>query len=208
MAGVASNIVKLASGCGSDRPMAGWTWGSWCWHSSAVPGRDWKRLAARVVRGRIDAGYRTRPQFAEALNISERTIGNLERGTSVSDNTLIAVERLLGWRPGSVDDILDRQGEPVMANGSDIALTPPVEDLDDGALTFDVALEAYGKALLQLRRVATTDPNVPAKALGIIEDWEMMYTAMVYGGVDAVLRAIADSYRKGLPGEGSRGQTG
>jgi hypothetical protein len=49
--------------------------------------------------------------LAAAVGISERTIGNLERGQSVSSTTLAAIENRLGWTPGSADDVL-AGGEP------------------------------------------------------------------------------------------------
>ena len=76
-------------------------------HSARVTGRDWKRLAGFVVAARKDLGYKTRSHFARALDdVSERTLGNLERGQSVSRETLAAVERALDWEPGSAESIL------------------------------------------------------------------------------------------------------
>lgn len=80
-------------------------------HPSHVLRRDWKNLASHVVHRRVQLGYRDRRSFSSALGISDRTIGNLERGQSVSSNTLAAVELLLKWKPGSTDTIL-RGGEP------------------------------------------------------------------------------------------------
>lgn len=80
-------------------------WGAGVVHSAPVSGRDWKMIGDAVVAGRIKAGYRTRPPFAQALGISERTIGNLERGQSVRADTLRAVETLLGWEAGHLDKL-------------------------------------------------------------------------------------------------------
>lgn len=83
----------------------------------AENGRDWKRLGKYVVQARVEAGYPKRPSFVEAIKritgtaVTDRTIGNLERGTPVSDNTIAAVELTLGWAPGSGEAIL-RGGEP------------------------------------------------------------------------------------------------
>jgi transcriptional regulator with XRE-family HTH domain len=74
-------------------------------------GRDWKNLARHVRRRRVELGYSTTRQFAGALGISFRTIGNLERGQPVGGNTLVAVERLLRWSTGAVDELL-AGGEP------------------------------------------------------------------------------------------------
>lgn len=79
--------------------------------SGRVSGRDWKRLAGYVVRDRIALGYRNRREFATATGITERTLGNLERGSSVSADTLAIVEDKLGWAPASSAAVLDG-GEP------------------------------------------------------------------------------------------------
>lgn len=155
------------------------------------------------MRGRADAGYRTRPQFAEALGISERTIGNLERGKSVSDNTLVAVERLLGWKAGSVDDILDRHGEPTMANAVEPdPASPP--SAADASPSFDKALEDYQAALRQLRLTALADPQVPPEVADIVESWNTILQALLFGGVAGArkaVRVVAQSYERGQLGD-------
>lgn len=82
-------------------------------HSSSVSrGRDWKRLARYVRSRRMELGYHTTRELARAVGISWRTIGNLERGQSVSANTLTAVENILDWMPGGSELVLDG-GEPI-----------------------------------------------------------------------------------------------
>lgn len=61
----------------------------------------------RVLERRRERGYRTQAEFAAALGVSRRTVAALERGEHpMSDDTVAAVERVLGWSPGSVDAIL------------------------------------------------------------------------------------------------------
>lgn len=72
-----------------------------------MDGRNWKRLASYAVNRRIELGYRTRSAFARALDgVTERTLGNLERGLSVSASTLAVIERGLHWEPGSAEAVL------------------------------------------------------------------------------------------------------
>lgn len=86
-------------------------------HSSRVVGRDWKRLAGYVRSRRVLLGYASTRQLAHALGISERTIGNLERGVAVGLNTLAVVENHLMWQPGSALAVLGG-GEPAVLDES------------------------------------------------------------------------------------------
>lgn len=75
---------------------------------------DWLRLASYVVSARVAAGCKDRRSFAAATGITERTLGNLERGIRVAPETLAIVESTLGWRPGSARSIL-AGGEPILS---------------------------------------------------------------------------------------------
>jgi hypothetical protein len=72
---------------------------------------DWRRLADYVVARRVELGLRDRRAFAEATGVTERTLGKLENGQSVSPSTLGMVENRLGWAPGSCRRVL-AGGEP------------------------------------------------------------------------------------------------
>lgn len=73
----------------------------------------WERLGAHIAAWRRIRGYRTQKALADATHLGERTIGSLEAGRKkvYREDTLIAVEHVLGWAPGSVQSILDG-GEP------------------------------------------------------------------------------------------------
>ncbi|WP_086848348.1 helix-turn-helix domain-containing protein [Amycolatopsis kentuckyensis] len=73
---------------------------------------DWPRLGAYVTSRRSEL-YKTVRDFSKAVGISEKTLGKLELGQSVSRTTLAAVERAFGWAPGSCAAIL-AGGEPRM----------------------------------------------------------------------------------------------
>jgi hypothetical protein len=113
----------------------------------AENGRDWKRLGKYVVQARVEAGYPKRPSFVEAIEriagtaVTDRTIGNLERGTPVSDNTIAAVELTLGWAPGSGEAIL-RGGEPTKK--ADRPGTKPADNNDDFRQSLRVMRRAMG----------------------------------------------------------------
>jgi hypothetical protein len=57
-------------------------------------------------------GYKTREEFATAVRLSTRTLGDIERARRpVGDATVAAIEEHLGWQPGSFTAIL-AGGEP------------------------------------------------------------------------------------------------
>lgn len=106
-------------------------------HSRRVT-EDWARLGSYVASRRSELGYPTTRAFANALAgtpapISEKTLGRLESGKSVSRNTLTVVEAALDWSPGSARAILaggvptlqavdDR--ESALAQAEILAMTP------------------------------------------------------------------------------------
>jgi hypothetical protein len=80
-----------------------------------MAGEDWWRLADYVIARRVELGMRDRRAFAEASGVTERTLGKLENGQSVSPSTLGMVENRLGWAPGSCRRIL-AGGEPSLGS--------------------------------------------------------------------------------------------
>jgi hypothetical protein len=78
-----------------------------------MAGEDWWRLADYVIARRVELGMRDRRALAEASGVTERTLGKLENGQSVSPSTLGMVENRLGWAPGSCRRIL-AGGEPIL----------------------------------------------------------------------------------------------
>jgi DNA-binding XRE family transcriptional regulator len=69
---------------------------------------DWQRLGDAVSARRSELGE-TRAAIAHAAGISPTTLYQLEkaRQAGFDDRTLLAVERVLGWRPGSVQRVLE-----------------------------------------------------------------------------------------------------
>jgi len=80
-----------------------------------MAGEDWQRLADYVVARRVELGMRDRRTFAEATEVTERTLGKLENGQRVSPSTLAMVENRLGWAPGSCRRLL-AGGEPTVVS--------------------------------------------------------------------------------------------
>ncbi|KAA8884241.1 XRE family transcriptional regulator [Nocardia colli] len=81
-------------------------------------GKDWKRLADRVVSRREELSLHTRQDLADATGLSYRLLGDLERGVrGMSEGTLALVEQALGWSPGSAHRILNG-GDPLVIRES------------------------------------------------------------------------------------------
>ena len=77
-------------------------------------GMDENRVAlGRAVRdARIRLGM-TQAQLSSAAGLSRATIQSLERGGVIRPQTLIKIDGLLGWAPGSGQGILDGADAPV-----------------------------------------------------------------------------------------------
>jgi hypothetical protein len=74
---------------------------------------DRKRLAAFVVNRRVQVGYKDRRQLAAAARLTDRTVGKIENGQSVSMASYAAIEPALEWEPGSMAAVLEG-GEPII----------------------------------------------------------------------------------------------
>ncbi|MEV0149056.1 MULTISPECIES: helix-turn-helix transcriptional regulator [unclassified Nonomuraea] len=92
-------------------------------------GEDRERLANYVVRRRVALGYKTREQWAAAIGLSTRTLGDIEKGRRpVGDATIARIEDHLGWKPGSTAAIL-RGGNPeLVAEVQDAEPQPEPEE--------------------------------------------------------------------------------
>jgi hypothetical protein len=96
---------------------------------------DWGRLGSYVRRRRLSPEARERGRyfpdiraFSAATGIHERTLGKLENGHTVGQNTLTAVEIALEWGPQSAKSIL-AGGEPIEATSARRSIRP--DDLRD-----------------------------------------------------------------------------
>jgi hypothetical protein len=79
------------------------------------PEPDYKRLGQYVLSRRVQLGYTTRLEFAEATRLGVRTIYRLEHGVLRADDVTYArVQAVLGWGTGSCEAI-SRGGEPTPA---------------------------------------------------------------------------------------------
>ena len=71
-----------------------------------------ERLAHYIVSRRVALGYRNRTDLADSLQLTVRTLADIEHGVrKASPGTYAMLENKLSWAPGSIDTIL-AGGEP------------------------------------------------------------------------------------------------
>ena len=74
--------------------------------------RALERLGHHVVSRRVALGYRNRTDLAAGLQLTVRTLADIEHGVrKASPGTYALLENKLSWSPGSIDTIL-AGGEP------------------------------------------------------------------------------------------------
>jgi len=76
------------------------------------------RLGRYAVHRRVELGMRTQREFAARTGLTERVIGKIETGHSVSKSTYAVLELVLEWKPGSADAVISG-GEPEIAERPD-----------------------------------------------------------------------------------------
>jgi hypothetical protein len=71
-----------------------------------------EQLGHHIVSRRVALGYRTRTDLANSLQLTVRTLADIENGIRrASPGTYAMLDNKLGWAPGSIDTIL-AGGEP------------------------------------------------------------------------------------------------
>jgi hypothetical protein len=81
-------------------------------HDPCMDRRALERLGHHVVSRRVALGYRNRTDLANTLQLTVRTLADIEHGVrKASPGTYAMLENKLTWAPGSIDTIL-AGGEP------------------------------------------------------------------------------------------------
>jgi hypothetical protein len=81
-------------------------------HHQRMDRRDLERLGHHIVSRRVALGYRNRTDLAASLQLTVRTLSDIENGVrKASPGTYAILENKLSWAPGSIDSILTG-GEP------------------------------------------------------------------------------------------------
>ena len=69
--------------------------------------RSLERLGHHIVSRRVALGYRNRTDLANSLQLTVRTLADIEHGVrKASPGTYAMLENKLAWAPGSIEDIL------------------------------------------------------------------------------------------------------
>ena len=81
-------------------------------HDACMEQRALEMLGHHVVSRRVALGYRNRTDLANSLQLTVRTLADIEHGVrKASPGTYAMLENKLTWAPGSIDTIL-AGGEP------------------------------------------------------------------------------------------------
>ena len=81
-------------------------------HDPCMDRRALERLGHHVVSRRVALGFRNRTDLANSLQLTVRTLADIEHGVrKASPGTYAMLENKLSWAPGSIDTIL-AGGEP------------------------------------------------------------------------------------------------
>ncbi|MGW3298415.1 helix-turn-helix transcriptional regulator [Streptomyces rubiginosohelvolus] len=132
--------------------------------------RDWVRLGHAIEAAR-DAKGMTQVALAEAADVSESTVQNLEAGKERKRQppSVKKVEAALGWAPGSADAVL-AGGEPTSLSAAPSSDASPVGDqtglplrivqeLSDGPLLDTRVLPLSGESRMVIVVKGTTDAS-------------------------------------------------
>jgi transcriptional regulator with XRE-family HTH domain len=108
-----------------------------------------ERLGHYIVSRRVALGFRNRTDLADSLQVTVRTLSDIENGVrKASPGTYAMLENKLAWAPGSIDTILAR-GEPKEL-GVELRQTRP--NTLSGTGTEVVSRAPTEELLLELRR--------------------------------------------------------
>ena len=126
------------------------------------------RLGRYAVHRRVELGMRTQREFAARTGLTERVIGKIETGHSVSKSTYAVLELVLEWKPGSADAVISG-GEPEIAERPDDRPAIVRDNWDDPIVqTFwglDVS-EAQRLAYIKVHLELTAGNDVQGEAAG------------------------------------------
>ena len=111
-----------------------------------------QRLGHFIVSRRVALGYRNRTDLAASLQLTVRTLADVEQGVrKASPGTYAILENKLAWAPGSIDTIL-AGGEP---QETVVELRRPSSGLSSHAVTDGLSRASTEELLLELRRRIT-----------------------------------------------------
>jgi hypothetical protein len=118
-------------------------------HHACMDRRALERLGHYIVSRRVALGYRNRTDLADSLQLTVRTLADIEHGVrKASPGTYALLENKLTWAPGSIDTIL-AGGEP---NELVVKLRHPALNPASHAAADALSRASTEELLLELRR--------------------------------------------------------
>ena len=82
-------------------------------HDACMDSRALERLGHHVVSRRVALGFRNRTDLAASLQLTVRTLADIEHGVrKASPGTYAMLENKLAWAPGSIDTIMAEANQP------------------------------------------------------------------------------------------------
>lgn len=90
-----------------------------------------RREAGHAVRvRRVQLGMRSQQALADAADVDVKTVGKVERGEKIGENSMIALDIALGWKPGrGIGNLLaNEQPEDVTASSAEPQPAPAAQD--------------------------------------------------------------------------------
>lgn len=111
-----------------------------------------ERLGHYIVGRRVKLGYKQRTDFAKKLDITDRTLADIEHGVRrASAGTYAMIENALSWRPGSSAAILEGR-EPIETDEPPKPDQQPLIDTPLSKVPTETLAELASEALSEIRR--------------------------------------------------------
>ena len=132
---------------------------------------SWQRVGDLIRQARIQLGYTNRKTFAEACDVSERVLSDIEAGTrtNFSGRVLSGLETGLEWPTGTIDQLVADPNltPPDPGGGAGLVFKPPV--FNRRPVSVDVVVvERAIAALTQARQAWGDKPGPAEKALAAV----------------------------------------
>jgi transcriptional regulator with XRE-family HTH domain len=158
-----------------------------------------KNLGEAILHRRVELGFRTRYQFAEATGLTIKTLGEIERGVrpTYGRPTYATLDQVLGWPAGTVEGILT--AEPTtrgLSRGLGYLIpTPP--DTPSGMAAVEILRYLWRDDLPIAERLAASElpPSQVFRLLLHIRDRRAQHHAEL---MDALAKLIDEALGEGL----------
>lgn len=117
-----------------------------------------KELGEAVRARRLELGMATMRALAAAAGLSERVVQHVERAEKESyhPNTLVSIDRALGWALGSAERVLHKGDAPVVVDGPEVSV--------DSVMVDPMLIDAQGEIIEGLTPAELVEARAAATA--------------------------------------------